>query len=102
MKKETQKRLVRVAKVLEKIAGDTIDFDQRLPKDLSKMSKKQIKSVIVYLSKKPVKELRKKQDLVNKQIEKAFNEKNDFAMSNLGIMRDILTEAVMKKEFGDD
>lgn len=65
------------------------------------LTKKQINDWIDYLSKKPLKELRKRQDLIRGQIKIAFDTKNDTALETLGFIENLLTSAVDKKEFGD-
>jgi hypothetical protein len=72
-----------------------------LPKDLSKLTDAQHTKVINTLSKKPLKELRKRQDLVNKQLETAHKQRNDEGMKNLQVMQKHLDSAVDKKEFGE-
>jgi len=76
------------------------DFSD-LPKDLTKLTKTQTEKVISHMVKWPLKKLRKHQDLVNKQIEKAHGDKNDKALSNLRVQQKHLDAAVNKKEFGD-
>lgn len=76
------------------------DFSD-LPKDLTKLTKTQTEKVINHMVKWPLKKLRKHQDLVNKQIEKAHGDKNDEALSNLRVQQKHLDAAVDKKEFGD-
>jgi hypothetical protein len=72
-----------------------------LPKDLSKFTDDQHTKVINTLSKKPLKELRKRQDLVNKQLETAHKQHNDEGLKNLQVMQKHLDSAVDKKEFGE-
>jgi hypothetical protein len=87
----------------------------RLPQDLSKASKKQLKDTIDWLSQLPLKELRKRQDLTNAQIRQNFrayealNEADqkdpdhrvNMAARNLEIMSTLLIQAVSKSAFGD-
>lgn len=71
-----------------------------VPKDLTKMSKKQRAASVEKLSKLPLGELRKRQDLNDKQIKIAFDSRNTPALNNLRVREGILAEAVDKKEFG--
>jgi hypothetical protein len=71
-----------------------------VPQNLTKMSKKQRAASVDKLSKLPAKELRKRQDLNDKQIKIAFDARNTPVLDNLRVREDILREAVDKKEFG--
>jgi len=70
-----------------------------LPKDLTKLTQQQHKDVIKFLAKKPLKELRRRQDLVTAQQEMAHQQGNDFAKGNLNVMWEHLMNAVMAREF---
>jgi hypothetical protein len=76
-----------------------------LPKNLEDMTGEQLRSVVDMLAKKPLKELRKRQDLVQQQI-KAEMEKPDKesirTIRNLHMMEHHLMMAVDKKEFPED
>ena len=83
--------------------GDTDEGNfSDLPEDMSKYTRSQHQKVVNWLAKKPTKDLRKRQDLLNSQIEKAYTSKDDKALSNLRVMEKHLTEAIDKREFGDD
>lgn len=71
-----------------------------LPQDLAQMTPEQYQRVVDYLVTKPLKELRRRQDLVAQQQEMAFQQHNDRALENLHVMQDYLADAVDKKEFG--
>lgn len=71
-----------------------------LPQDLSAMTAAEHSSAIAYLAKKPLRELRKRQDLISKQIEKAHALGNDRALSNLQIKQQHTDAAVDKRTFG--
>lgn len=76
------------------------DFSD-LPKDLTKLTESQTKRVIDHMAKWPLSKLRKHQDLVDKQIEKAYGAKDDKALANLQVQRQHLDDAVYEKEFGE-
>jgi hypothetical protein len=65
-----------------------------LPQDLSKMTRSQSAQVVDYLKELPLKELRKRQELVEKQLGMAKTSK---AVSNLHIMDHHLWTAVYQK-----
>lgn len=82
--------------------SDALEYDlSGLPKNQTDYTQAQHKKVIDWLAKKPTKELRKRQDLVKQQIGKAFNDRNDQALSNLHVMEKHLDTAIDKREFGD-
>jgi len=65
------------------------------------MTKKQYRDSVNYLAEnKTLSQLRRDQDLVNKQITTAFEQRNDKAMANLRVREQALMEAIDKKEFG--
>lgn len=71
------------------------------PEDLTTMTKKQYRDSVNYLAEnKTLSQLRRDQDLVNKQITTAFEQRNDKAMANLRVREQALMEAIDKKEFG--
>lgn len=69
-------------------------------KDLTKRSKAQRKRDIEVLAQKPLKELRKMQDLVSSQMRDAIAQKKTSTIDNLNLMTDDLIAAIDKKEFG--
>jgi len=72
----------------------------KLPQDLTKLTKKQQKDVIAFFVTLPLKELRKRQDIVKKQQKDAYKQKNDLAMKNLQVKDNMLMNSIDKKEFG--
>lgn len=70
-----------------------------IPKDLTKMSEKQFDASVKKLSKLPLKELRRRQDLNEKQTKIAYDAKNDSALKNLKVREELYLEAIMEKEF---
>lgn len=73
-----------------------------LPRDLKKMSQRQVKEVVAFMAEWPLKKLREHQDIANAQIKIAFDRKDEFALVNLQIRQDILASAIDKKEFWYD
>jgi hypothetical protein len=63
-------------------------------------SKAQQRKAVDELAKKTLNNLRKRQDLVRKQIEVAYEKRNTAALKNLQMMDRILAAAVDKREFG--
>jgi hypothetical protein len=76
--------------------GRESDAPSNLPQDLSRLSRSQTGEVISYLESLPLKELRKRQDLVRVQALRA----NEATLRNLRIMDQHLHAAIDKKEFG--
>ena len=72
----------------------------KYPKNLKKLTKKQHKEIVNKLSKLSLKELRRRQDITNKQLELAYNKRDTKALDNLNVMWGHLREAIEKKEFG--
>ena len=66
-------------------------------KDLTKLSKTEHRKIIGELAKKPLGELRRRQNLAEAQIPKAPNAET---IRNLQIMQAHLDAAIMKKVFG--
>jgi hypothetical protein len=87
--------------VKEEEKNESSSKEESLPKDLSKLTEGQHKKVIDDLAKKPLKELRKKQDLINSQLEIAHKKQDSGALKNLRIMQKHVDSAVNKKEFGE-
>jgi len=71
-------------------------------RDLTKLTDSKREEVIDYLVSLPLKELRKRQDLVRSQQERAYKSNNERALNNLEVMDDLLMLAVDKKEFGKE
>lgn len=69
--------------------------------DLTTMTNKEIEQNITILSKKSLKELRRHQDLTEKQVKIAYDQKNEKAMDNLEIRREMLIASINVKEFKD-
>jgi len=91
----------KVKKKEESTTSKADDDFSDLPQDLTKLTESQTKKVINHMSKWPLSKLRKHQDLVDKQTEKAYDAKDDKALTNLQIQRKHLDSAVDKKEFGE-
>jgi hypothetical protein len=81
------------------IEASGVQFDW--PKDLRKLSKADIKKGVDFLAKKPIRELRKNQDLLDAQIKIAYDKQDELALSNLQIMRKLTDSAVDVKSFGN-
>jgi len=72
-----------------------------LPADLTTLTPVQIEHSVARLSKFPLAELRRRQDLTNEQIEMAFKQRNDAALKNLHVRAEHLRLAVDRKAFGN-
>jgi len=73
---------------------------EHLPKDLTKLTPEQTEHVVEYFSKMPLHELRRRQNLTQKQMELAFELRNDEVLANLQVRAEHLRLAVQKKVFG--
>lgn len=73
----------------------------RFSADLTKLTPEQSEHSVARLSKIPLAELRRRQDLTNRQIEMAFNQRNDAALANLHVRAEHLRLAVDRQAFGD-
>ncbi len=80
--------------------GKRTDAFRDLPKDPTKMTPRQREEVISFLAAKPLKELRKRQDIVDSQIALAHRQRNTAALNNLREMYQHLVEAIDRKVFG--
>jgi hypothetical protein len=69
------------------------------PKDLTRLTARQHQEMIQGLSKRPLNELRRRQDLIVKQQQVANERGNTEALQNLAVMESHVTEAIMQKEF---
>jgi hypothetical protein len=72
----------------------------RFPADLTKLTPEQTEHSVARLSKLPLAELRRRQDLTNRLIELAFARRNDVALSNLHVRAEHLRLAVDRQAFG--
>ena len=70
-----------------------------LPKDLTKLTDQQHKDVIKFLAKKPLKELRRRQELIQAQREMAYEQGNTVGLNNLQVMDQHVIQAIMAREF---
>ena len=68
-----------------------------LPADLTTLTTHQTEHCVDRLSKLPLAEIRHRQDLTNRQIELAFNQRNDLALANLHVREEHLRLAVERK-----
>lgn len=71
-----------------------------LPADLSALTPDQTEHCVARLSRFPLAELRRRQDLTNRQIELAFQQRNAAALANLHVRAEHLRLAVDRKTFG--
>lgn len=107
------KQLIQSAKKREKEGEKKLkeaQLESTLNQDLSKWTPKQHGDAVKHLAKQPLKELRRRQDLVysqqkiaHKQWQKASGAEKkrlERGMSNLDIMNNHITEAINKREFG--
>lgn len=72
-----------------------------LPADLTKLTPVQAEHCVSRLSKFPLAELRRRQDLTNQQITLAFKQRNDAALTNLHVQIEHLRLAVDRQAFGE-
>jgi hypothetical protein len=85
----------------EKQESVSTDTDKTLPQDVSKLDVDTVENLISQAVKIPLKTLRRNQDLVEKQQEKANEKKNYKALDRLDAMSRIYQAAVDIKEFKD-
>lgn len=71
-----------------------------LPEDLTTLTPDQTEKCVARLSKFPLAELRRRQDLANRQIELAFTPSNEAALANLHVRVEHLRMAVDRRAFG--
>ena len=74
---------------------------ETLPEDLTRLSPDQTEKCVARLAKYPLSELRRRQDLANRQIELAFAQHSDASLANLQVRVDHLRMAVDRQTFGD-
>ena len=67
---------------------------ETLPEDLTTLTLDQTEQCVSRLAKFPLSELRRRQDLANRQIELAFNQHNDASLANLQVRAEHLRLAV--------
>lgn len=72
-----------------------------LPQDLTTLTPDQTEKCVARLSKFPLAELRRRQDLANRQIVLAFVPSHDAALANLHVRVEHLRMAVDRQAFGD-
>ena len=77
------------------------DYWTTLPADLTKLTAVQSDWCVTRLTNSSLAELRRRQDLTNRQIELAFNQRNDAALADLQVRAEHLRLAVDRNEFGD-
>jgi hypothetical protein len=71
----------------------------KLPQDLTKATVDQRVACIKYLAKKPLSDLRRRQQLCFDQQKKAYADKNTYALNNLDIMDKVLIAAISARGF---
>jgi len=71
----------------------------QFPADLTKLTPEQTEQSISRLSQIPLSELRRRQNLTNRQIELAFQQRNDAALANLHVRAEHLRLAVDRQAF---
>lgn len=74
---------------------------ETLPEDLTTLTPDQTEKFVTRLSKFPLAELRRRQDLANRQIELAFTPSNEAALANLHVRVEHLRMAVDRQAFED-
>ena len=72
-----------------------------LPEDLTTMTPDQTETCVARLAKFPLAELRRRQDLANRQIELAFMPSHEAALANLHVRVEHLRMAVDRQAFGE-
>lgn len=70
-----------------------------IPQDLTTLTSEQTEYCVAHLAALPLRELRKRQDIVRGQQAEAFRQKNDRAMANLRVREDHLIHAIDRKCF---
>ena len=100
VKKETQGTLPQGENTLAE-ANIIFSIKQTLPQDVSMLTISNATSLIKQAVKMPLKTLRRNQDIVEQQKERAYKQKNHKALNRLEVMGDIYTAAVDIKEFKD-
>lgn len=72
-----------------------------LPADLTTLTPDQTEHCVARLSRFPLAELRRRQDLTHRQIELAFNQRNDAALTSLQVRAEHLRLAVDRQVVGN-
>lgn len=98
---ESMSTLEELRSIAEKRDDDFVGDFRDLPKDLTKLTTKQAKRIINYLAKKPLKDLRRRQDLLDPQRKRAYDKRDDFSLDNIRVRTELLRAAIDKKVFGE-
>ena len=68
-----------------------------LPCDLTKLTAEQVAWCVAYHAAMPLREIRRWQELVGRQIGMAWRQRNDFALANLRVKQELLRRAAERK-----
>ncbi|MGH7137034.1 MAG: hypothetical protein ACREHD_14940 [Pirellulales bacterium] len=69
----------------------------RLPHDLTKLTAEQAEWCVAYHAALPLREIRRRQELTDRQIGMAWQQRNDFALNNRRVREEILRRAGLTK-----
>ena len=94
------KDVIKFEPATHKYAKRTHKNPFNLPDDLTKLTNEQKEELIDWYSNMSMKELRKRQNYVDAQMEVAYNNKIHKAIDNLAVMQAVLMRAIMVKNFG--
>ncbi|HVW38542.1 MAG TPA: hypothetical protein VHB99_14605 [Pirellulales bacterium] len=78
-------------------SGDEAKMWMSLPHDLTKLSPEQQQWCVAYHAAMPLAEIRRRQELTDRQIGLACRQRNDFALANLRVREAILARAAERK-----
>jgi len=79
------------------LEGDELQVWMTLPHDLTTLSAERAAWCVAYHAAMPLGEIRRRQELTDAQIGKAWRQRNDFALANLRVREDILRRAAERK-----
>jgi hypothetical protein len=73
--------------------GFNVEMRQGLPRDLTLLTLAQVEWCVAYHAAMPLTEIRRRQDLAERQIGLAWQQRNEFALANLRVREEILRRA---------
>lgn len=82
------------------IEAKDLKMRMSLPHDLTKLTARQVAWCVAYHAALPLAEIRRRQELTDRQIGMAWQQQNDFALNNLRVREEILRRAAVTKADG--
>lgn len=79
------------------IRGERTNMQMGLPRDLTKLTAQQVEWCVAFHAAMPLREIRRRQELVERQIGLAWRQGNDFAPVNLRVKEELLRRGAERK-----